>query len=194
MRKPGGKEMKKLLSISLVLILAGGFLMAENTKAEAIDPATAALVAAGVFLVPPFISVLAHAPYYAPAPVYYGGGDYGYAREDYGYGGGYYGGGYYGGGYYGGGYYGGGYYGGGYYGGPYYGRGYYGRGYYGGSYPAQTRVIYKTPRYGGYYGGYQGRGYGYERGWRGHRDHREYRRGHGDYRGRYYDRYRPRDY
>jgi hypothetical protein len=173
--------MKKLLSISLALILAGGFLMAENTKAEAMDPATAALVAAGVFLVPPFISALAHAPYYGPAPVY---------------GGGYYGGGYIAGGdygYAGGGYAGGGYAGGGYAGG-YYGRGHYGRGYYGGSYPAQTRVIYKAPRYGGYYGGYQGRGYGYERGWRERRDHREYRRGHGDFRGRYYDRYRPRDY
>ena len=132
--------MKKLLSISLVLILAGGVLMAENTKAEAMDPATAALVAAGVLLVPPFISALAHGPYYGPAPVYGGG---------------------------------------------YYDGGYYGGGYYGGSYPAQTRVIYRAPRYGGYYGGYRGGGYGYERGWREHRGHREYRRDRYDDRGRY---------
>ena len=174
--------MKKLLSISLVLILAGGLLMAENRKAEAMDPATAALIAAGVFLAPPFISALAHAPYYGPAPVY---------------GGGYYGGGYIAGGDYGYGpapVYGGGYYGGGYYGRGYYGRGYYGRGYYGGSYPAQTRVIYRAPRYGGYYGGYQGRGYGHERGWREHREHRESRRGHDDYRGRYSGRHHPGDY
>jgi hypothetical protein len=141
--------MKKLLSISLVLILAGGVLMAENTKAEAMDPATAALVAAGVLLVPPFISALAHGPYYGPAPVYGGG---------------------------------------------YYGGGYYGGGYYGGSYPAQTRVIYRAPRYGGYYGGYQGRGYVYERGWREHREHREFRRGHDDYRGRYSGRHHAGDY
>ena len=170
--------MKKLLSTSLVLILAGGLLMAENTKAEAVDPATAALIAAGVFLVPPFISALAQAPYYGPAPVY-GGGYYGYAPAPV------YGGGYYGRGYYGRGYYGRGYYGGGYYGGGYYGRGYY---------PAQTRVIYGAPRYGGYYGNYQGRGYGHERGWREHREHRELRRGHDDYRGRYSGRHHPGDY
>ena len=132
--------MKKLLSISLVLILAGGVLMAENTKAEAMDPATAALIAAGVVLVPPFISALAHGPYYGPVPVYGGG---------------------------------------------YYGGGYYDGGYYGGSYPAQTRVIHSAPRYGGYYGGYQGRGYGYERDYRSHRGYNEDRRVRYDGRDRY---------
>ena len=105
--------MKKLLSISLVLILAGGVLMAENTKAEAMDPVSAALVAGAFLTVPPFLAALAHGPYYGP-------------------GGGYYGGGYYGGPYYGGAYYGGPYYGRGHYGGGHYGRGHYGRGHYGG--------------------------------------------------------------
>jgi len=100
--------MKKLLSISLVLILAWGVLLAENTKAEAMDPASAALVAGAILMVPPFISALAHAPYYGPAPVY--------------------GGGYYGGPYYGRGYYGRGYYGRGHYGGGHYGRGHRGEG------------------------------------------------------------------
>ena len=130
--------MKKLLSISLALILAGGFLMAENTKAEAMNE-EAALVAGAILLGPPFIWAMTHAPYYGPAPVYGGA-------------------------------------------------------YYGNSYPIQNRVIYRAPRYGGYYGGYRGRGYGYERGWRERRDHREYRRGHDNDRGRYSDRHRPGDY
>ena len=70
--------MKKLLSISLALILAGGFLMAENTKAEAMNHDAAALVAGAILLGPPFIWAMTHGPYYGPAPVY-AGAYYGYS-------------------------------------------------------------------------------------------------------------------
>ena len=127
--------MNKLLSISLALILAGGFLMAENTKAEAMND-EAAFVAGAILLGPPFIWAMTHGPNFGPPP-FYGGASYGYP------------------------------------------------------YPGRTRVIYRAPRYGGYYGRYRGRGYGYgyERGWRGHRGHREYRRDRDDARGRYPGRY-----
>jgi hypothetical protein len=112
--------MKKLMSISLVLILAGGVLMSENTKAEAMDPVSAALVAGAILTVPPFLAALAHGPYYGPAPVY-GGGYYGY-------GGGYYARPYYARPYYGRGYYGGGHHDGGHHGGGHHGGGHYGGG------------------------------------------------------------------
>lgn len=128
--------MKKLLSLSLALILAGSFLMAGNTKAEAMNE-EAALVAGAILLGPPFIWAMTHGRYYGPAPVYAGG--------------------------------------------------------YYDSYPGQTRVIYRTPRYGRYYGRYWGKGYGYERGWREHSDHREYRRDRDDGRRRYSGRHYPGD-
>jgi hypothetical protein len=44
------REMKKLISISLVLVLAGGLILAENKRADAMDPATAAVIATSFFL------------------------------------------------------------------------------------------------------------------------------------------------
>ncbi len=62
--------MKKLISITLVLVLAGGLILSENKKAEAIDPASAALIGASIMLLP-LISAVSHEhDYYRPAPAY----------------------------------------------------------------------------------------------------------------------------
>jgi hypothetical protein len=63
--------MKKLISIGLVLVLAGGLILAENKKAEAIDPASAALIGASIMLLP-VIGAMSH-DHYRPAPYYSGG-------------------------------------------------------------------------------------------------------------------------
>lgn len=63
--------MKKLLSISLALILTGSFLLADNGKAEAFNNESAALIAAAIFLGPPLIWALAH-DHHEPSPAYYG--------------------------------------------------------------------------------------------------------------------------
>ena len=73
--------MKKLISISLVLVLAGGLILAENKRADAMDPGTAALIATSLFFLP-VLSAISHehdhyrpAAYYPvtyPAPNYYG--------------------------------------------------------------------------------------------------------------------------
>ena len=126
--------MKKLISASLVLVLAGGLLLAGNTKAEAMNNESAALLAASLVLFGlPVINAVAH-DHYGPSPVYAGA-------------------------------------------------------YYYDSYPVQTRLIYRAPRYERYYGQYWGRGHGYERGWQEHRGHREYLRDRDDARGRYSERY-----
>jgi hypothetical protein len=59
--------MKKLISISLVLILAGGLLLAGNTKAEAMTGESAALLTALIPL--PVINAITH-NHYVPPPVY----------------------------------------------------------------------------------------------------------------------------
>lgn len=51
--------MKKLISICLMLMLAGGLILAENSRAEAIDPASAALIAAS-FMFLPIIAAVSH--------------------------------------------------------------------------------------------------------------------------------------
>lgn len=64
--------MKKLLSISLALILAGGLLLTENTKAEAMNNESAALLTASLVLFGiPIVSAITH-DHYRPAPVYSG--------------------------------------------------------------------------------------------------------------------------
>jgi hypothetical protein len=64
--------MKKLISIGLVVVLAGGLILAENKRAEAIDPAAAALIGASIMLLP----VLGHIAYehdhYRHSPYYSG--------------------------------------------------------------------------------------------------------------------------
>ena len=71
--------MKKLISISLVLVLAGGLILAENKRAEAMDPGTAALIATSFFLLPVLSAIshdhYRHSPYYSgtyPAASYGG--------------------------------------------------------------------------------------------------------------------------
>jgi hypothetical protein len=118
----GGKRMKKLLSISLVLILSGGLFLTESKKAEAMNNESTALLTASLVLFGiPIVSAITH-DHYRPAPVYAGV-------------------------------------------------------YYDDSYPVQTRIIYRTPRYERHY---WGRGQGYERGWRGPREYerdRDHERG-----------------
>lgn len=69
--------MKKLISIGLVVAFAGGLVLAENKRAEALDPASAALIGASIFLLP----MLGHMSYehdhYRSAP-YYSGANYEY--------------------------------------------------------------------------------------------------------------------
>ena len=64
--------MKKLISIGLVVLLAGGLILVENERAEAIDPASAALIGASIMLLP----VLGHIAYehdhYRHSPYYSG--------------------------------------------------------------------------------------------------------------------------
>jgi len=63
--------MKKLLSITLVVFLSGGFLLTENKKAEAMNNESAALLTAGLVLIgAPIIHAIAHNDH-RPAPVYY---------------------------------------------------------------------------------------------------------------------------
>jgi len=61
--------MKKLLSVSLALILTGGLLLADNTRAEAMNHGSAALVAASILLGLPLIWAMTHDHYGPPAPV-----------------------------------------------------------------------------------------------------------------------------
>ena len=62
--------MKKLISISLVLVLAGGLFLAGNSKAEAMNNESAALLTASLVLFGlPVISAIAH-DHYGPPPVY----------------------------------------------------------------------------------------------------------------------------
>ena len=64
--------MKKLISISLVLVLAGGLILAENKRAEAIDPASAALIGASIMLLPILGHISHEHDYYGHAPYYSG--------------------------------------------------------------------------------------------------------------------------
>ena len=66
--------MKKLISLSLVMVmLTGGLLLAENTKAEAMNNESAALLTASLILFgAPVINAIAH-DHYRQAPVYGGG-------------------------------------------------------------------------------------------------------------------------
>jgi hypothetical protein len=120
--------MKKLISISLVLVLAGGLLLAGNKKAEAMTGESAALLTASLILLP-VISAITY-NHYVPPPVY-------------------------------------------------------SNVYYYDSYPVQTRVIYRAPRYGRHYERHYGQYWGYERGWRENRGHRGYSRGYDYARGRH---------
>ena len=64
--------MKKLLSLSLALILAGGLILAENSKAEAMNNESAALLTASLVLFGlPIVSAITH-DHYRPAPAYSG--------------------------------------------------------------------------------------------------------------------------
>ena len=64
--------MKKMISISLVLVLAGGLILAENKRAEAIDPASAALIGASIMLLPILGHISHEHDYYRHAPYYSG--------------------------------------------------------------------------------------------------------------------------
>jgi hypothetical protein len=64
--------MKKLISISLVLVLAGGLILAENKRAEAIDPGTAAFIATTFFLLPVLSAISYEHNHYRPASYYPG--------------------------------------------------------------------------------------------------------------------------
>lgn len=69
--------MKKLISIGLVVAFAGSLVLAETKRAEAIDPASAALIGAS-FMLLPLLGHLSHEhDHYRPAPHYYGA-DYDY--------------------------------------------------------------------------------------------------------------------
>ena len=67
--------MKKLISISLALVLAGGLLLTGNTKAEAMNNESAALLTASIVLLGiPVVHALTHdhvrhAVYAGPYPV-----------------------------------------------------------------------------------------------------------------------------
>ena len=62
--------MKKMISISLVLVLAGGLILAENKRADAIDPASAALIGASIMLLPILGHISYEHDYYGYAPYY----------------------------------------------------------------------------------------------------------------------------
>ena len=64
--------MKKLISIGLVVVLAGGLILAENKRAEAIDPASAALIGASIMLLPILGHIAYEHDYYRHAPYYSG--------------------------------------------------------------------------------------------------------------------------
>jgi hypothetical protein len=64
--------MKKLISISLVLVLAGGLILAENKRADAMDPATAALIATSFFFLPVLSAISHEHDHYRPAAYYPG--------------------------------------------------------------------------------------------------------------------------
>jgi hypothetical protein len=68
----GGREMKKLISISLVLVLAGGLILAENKRADAMDPATAAVIATSFFFLPVLSAISHEHDHYRPAAYYPG--------------------------------------------------------------------------------------------------------------------------
>jgi hypothetical protein len=64
------EKMKKFLSITLAVFLAGGFLLTENKKAEAMNNESAALLTAGLVLIgAPIIHAITH-DHHRPAPVY----------------------------------------------------------------------------------------------------------------------------
>ena len=69
--------MKKLISIGLVVVLAGGLILAENKRAEALDPASAALIGASVMLLP-LISAVSHEHDHYRSDAYYSGANYDY--------------------------------------------------------------------------------------------------------------------
>ena len=64
--------MKKLISISLVLVLAGGLILAENKRADAMDPGTAALIATSFFFLPVLGAIVHEHDHYRPAAYYPG--------------------------------------------------------------------------------------------------------------------------
>jgi hypothetical protein len=64
--------MKKLISISLVLVLAGGLILAENKRADAMDPATAAVIATSFFFLPVLSAISHEHDHYRPAAYYPG--------------------------------------------------------------------------------------------------------------------------
>jgi hypothetical protein len=64
--------MKKLILISLVLVLAGGLILAENKRADAMDPGTAALIATSFFFLPVLSAISHEHAHYRPAANYYG--------------------------------------------------------------------------------------------------------------------------
>jgi hypothetical protein len=64
--------MKKLISISLVLVLAGGLILAENKRADAMDPGTAALIATSFFFLPVLGAIAHEHDHYRPAAYYPG--------------------------------------------------------------------------------------------------------------------------
>lgn len=154
--------MKKLISISLVLVLAGGLILAGNDRADAMDPGTAAVIAASLFFLPVLGAIAHEHDHYRPAAYYPGT----YAPANY----------------YGA------YPSANYYD-AYPPANYYGA-YYDAPYPARTRVYYSAPRYEGYYGRNWNRGYGYERDYARHRGYNEGRRvlydGRNRYAGRHY--------
>ena len=69
--------MRKLISIGLVLVLSGGLILAENKRAEAIDPASAALIGASIMLLPVIGAISHEHDHYRSAP-YYSGAYYDY--------------------------------------------------------------------------------------------------------------------
>ena len=59
--------MKKLLSITLIVFLAGGFLLTEGKKAEAMNNESAALLTAGLVLIgAPIVYAITHDHHAAP--------------------------------------------------------------------------------------------------------------------------------
>jgi len=64
--------MKKLISISLVLVMAVGLILAENKRADAMDPATAALIATSFFFLPVLSAISHEHNHYRPAAYYPG--------------------------------------------------------------------------------------------------------------------------
>ena len=64
--------MKRLISISLVLVLAGGLILAENKRADAMDPGTAALIATSFFFLPVLSAISHEHDHYRPTAYYPG--------------------------------------------------------------------------------------------------------------------------